>query len=172
MGGILGTFWSEAEDEFQGLTEDETKQLHQEIKREYSNPKWSSVLSYHRTANKWNNLARVSRDESRGSRESSVGKTVGEEEEDKGDAEKATGDESGVGHLEDSTETVEIGVEGTSVSKALLRRVIQRWESLESEGSVTQEEGDNVCNTLEELREESENALAMVDDLNEVGEER
>jgi len=191
MGNILSALWNEGEDEFEGLTEDEAKQAHQEIKKEYSHPAWSSIVAC-QSSLKWNNLARKSvkrrtqvikeedseqlidddddneeekeeNDENQSAKSTDMAINKEGDIDDEKDGEEVVDGDNEVGEKasapdEDMDTMVEIN--GAIINKRLLQRVIQKWESLDSEGGVSVEEEDNVCNTLEELREESGEALA------------
>lgn len=179
----MGNFLSELlnkEEDFQGLTEDEARQVHQEIKKEYSHPAWSSLI-VHQTSRKWNNLARKSvrkyrsgsgnkntepqsgEENESGENDSREGKEMGERETGEKSKESCDSDSEEKEEDEDNDKTREdeedmdvmVEINGAIINKRLLKRVIQKWESLDSEKGGSIEETDNVCNTLEELREES-----------------
>ena len=122
MGGLLSVFWEEGQDNFLGLSEEEAKELHNEIKKEYGHPKWGSVMRRRYGGKK--KLA-------------DIVKHVSEASKD----------------IEEK-ETVVVGVDGEEIDKELLKKVIQDWESLESEHGGTTEEEDNVKNIIDDLGDE------------------
>lgn len=149
MGGILSIFWDEEEDNYLGLTAEEAKEQHSKIKREYGHPKWGSVLRKRKDdSNKM---------DSKNSAETSVN---GRELEDN----------------EDNKGVVVVGVDGAEIDKELLKKVIQNWESLDSDHGGSIEEEDNVRNILDELQAhevdttdeiEVSNGANTLDDLHE-----
>jgi hypothetical protein len=119
MGGLLSVFWEEGQDNFLGLSEEEAKEIHDEIKKEYGHPKWGSVMRRRHGGKK---------------KLSEIVKQVSEANE-----------------KEEEKEVVVVGVDGEEIDKELLKKVIQDWESLESEQGATTEEEDNVKNIIDDL---------------------
>ena len=131
MGGLFSAFWEEGQDNFLGLTKEEAQEIQEEIRKEYGHPKWSSLIKAQSFSSK--------KKKKGGKFRAKTGKEV-------------------IAELSEDTEkeTVVVGVDENEIDKALLVKVIQDWESLDSDNGGSLEEEDNVRNMLEEMGKEQE----------------
>lgn len=130
MGSFLSVFSEEEPEKFDGLTEEEAREVHDDIKKEYGHPSWSNALvKYRSSRRRKKNWATVQKN---------LSVIVESEGTDKD------------GTVNDNT--IVVGVDGVEIDKELFKKVIQDWESLESDHGGSLEEEDNLNNVLEEIK--------------------
>ena len=140
MGSILSVFMEEGGEEFTGISAEEARALQAQIRKEYSHPKWTKMLKYKRS------LKKLTSKEGGGKQDSM------EEEKEKFDMLPELHESRDDGRASGDEGEVVVGGDGRRDSE--VERVLQDWESLDSEpapATPCPEEEDNVRNTLEEL---------------------